>query len=207
MISSLRGAIASLAGTEVVIEVGGIGYLVTVTERMARSLATGEEALLYIAMVVRDDHVALYGFDSREELSLFDLVRGVTGVGPKSALAILGHMSGYEIHEAVVTENDGAFRQVSGIGPKTAKLIVLSLQGAFDKVVPPGKTRAQSDVPEVMRQSVVQALVGLGWSDKIARTGVSDAIEADPSCAVDAGSLLRAVLTILGPKTTREARP
>lgn len=50
-------------------------------------------------------------------------------------------------------------------------------------------------------------LVGLGWGDKIARTGVSDAIEADPSCAVDAGSLLRAVLTILGPKTTREARP
>ena len=206
MISSLRGVVTHRAGADVVVEVGGIGYLVTIPDRLALSLGEGEETLLYTSMVVREDHIALFGFGSRDDLGLFSLVRSVNGVGPKSALAILSHLSGDEIHDAVVTENDGAFRQVSGIGPKTAKLIVLSLQGAFDTVSPKKSTASTSDVPEVLRQSVVQALVGLGWSEKIAREGVTQALEEQPGPVVDAGVLLRQALTILGPKTSREAR-
>jgi Holliday junction DNA helicase RuvA len=129
MIASLRGQVLSRTGGDVVLEVGNIGYLVAVPDRLAASVQVGESLMLHTAMVVRDDHVALFGFDSPEELNIFDLLRSVSGVGPKSALAILGHLSIDDISDAVVSENDGAFRMVSGIGPKTAKLIVLSLQG------------------------------------------------------------------------------
>ncbi|MDP4899664.1 MAG: Holliday junction branch migration protein RuvA, partial [Pontimonas sp.] len=132
MIASLRGVVADIAGPEVVVEVQGIGYLVTVPDRSALRFSVGEELHLHTAMVVRDDHVAIFGFETREELGLFGLLRSVNGVGPKMALAVLGHMTPGAIHDAVLTENDAAFRAVSGVGAKTAKLIVLSLQGAFD---------------------------------------------------------------------------
>lgn len=207
MIASLRGSVASIAGPDVVVEVGGIGYVVTMPDRSALRLTLGEEVLVHTAMVVRDDHVAIFGFESTEELSLFALLRSVTGVGPKMALAVLGHMTPGAIHDAVVSENDAAFRAVSGVGAKTAKLIVLSLHGAFDHV--PRRT-AESDsslsVPDAMRASVTQALVGLGWSEKIAKSGVDRALESREGAPVDASALLREALSILGPQTNRESR-
>ncbi|MDA3003319.1 MAG: Holliday junction branch migration protein RuvA [Actinomycetota bacterium] len=207
MIASLRGLVADIAGPDVVLEVQGIGYLVTLPDRSALHLSLGEEVHLHTSMVVRDDHVSIFGFESREELGLFALLRSVTGVGPKMALAVLGHMTPGAIHEAVVSENDAAFRAVSGVGAKTAKLIVLSLQGAFDHV--PRSTdsaSAGSAVPEMVKASVIQALVGLGWSEKLAKTGVEQALEQRPAEPVDASTLLREALSILGPQTNREPR-
>lgn len=204
MIASLRGLVAARTGADVVIEVNGIGYRVSLPRRLAAALSVGEETLVFTAMVVRDDQVALFGFESSEELSLFDLLRGVTGVGPKSAIAILGDLSSEEIYDAVIQETDAVFRSVSGVGPKTAKLIVLSLQGKLDtqpqRSSSPSPTRAE----EAVKQSVVQALVGLGWSDRVAKNGVSEALAAQSEEAVDANTLLRLALTILGPRTNRE---
>jgi Holliday junction DNA helicase RuvA len=207
VIASLRGLVMDIAGSDVVLEVQGVGYLVTVPDRTALRLRKEEETLFYTSMVVRDDHVAVFGFESREELSLFSLLRSVTGVGPKMALAVLGHMPPSAIYDAVVTQNDAAFRAVSGVGDKTAKLIVLSLQGAFDPVrrSPSAESTAEG-VPEALKASVIQALVGLGWSERVARTGVSQALESRSGGAVDASTLLRESLSILGPQTNRESR-
>ncbi len=207
MIASLRGVVADIAGPEVVVEVQGIGYLVTVPDRSALRFSVGEELHLHTAMVVRDDHVAIFGFESREELGLFGLLRSVNGVGPKMALAVLGQMTPGAIHDAVLTENDAAFRAVSGVGAKTAKLIVLSLQGAFDHLpTTAGEAPVVADISEVVKASVVQALVGLGWSEKIARGGVEQVLEAASGEPVDASTLLREALSILGPQTNREPR-
>ena len=207
MIASLRGVVADIAGPEVVVEVQGIGYLVTVPDRSALRFSVGEELHLHTAMVVRDDHVAIFGFETREELGLFGLLRSVNGVGPKMALAVLGHMTPGAIHDAVLTENDAAFRAVSGVGAKTAKLIVLSLQGAFDHLpTTVGEAPVVADISEVVRASVVQALVGLGLSEKIARGGVEQVLEAASGEPVDASTLLREALSILGPQTNREPR-
>jgi len=206
VISSLRGTVLARKGSLVVVEVNGVGYGVNVPDRLALALRTGEDTLLHTATIVREDNVSLYGFGSDEELGLFDLLRSVNGVGPKSALSILSQLGPSDIAEAVTTENDAVFRQVSGIGPKTAKLIVLSLQGAFDaKPRTPGPA-ALGRAGDVARQSVVQALVGLGWSDRAAKTGVAQAIEHDPEAGVDTATLLRQALAILGPQTNREAR-
>ena len=207
MIASLRGVVADIAGPEVVVEVQGIGYLVTVPDRSALRFTVGEELHLHTAMVVRDDHVAIFGFETREELGLFGLLRSVNGVGPKMALAVLGQMTPGAIHDAVLTENDAAFRAVSGVGAKTAKLIVLSLQGAFDHLpTTAGEAPVVADISEVVKASVVQALVGLGWSEKIARGGVEQVLEAASGEPVDASTLLREALSILGPQTNREPR-
>jgi len=207
VIASLRGVVADIAGPEVVVEVQGIGYLVTVPDRSALRFSVGEELHLHTAMVVRDDHVAIFGFETREELGLFGLLRSVNGVGPKMALAVLGQMTPGAIHDAVLTENDAAFRAVSGVGAKTAKLIVLSLQGAFDHLPPTaGEAPVAADISEVVKASVVQALVGLGWSEKIARGGVEQVLEAASGEPVDASTLLREALSILGPQTNREPR-
>ena len=207
MIASLRGVVADIAGPEVVVEVQGIGYLVTVPDRSALRFSVGEELHLHTAMVVRDDHVAIFGFETREELGLFGLLRSVNGVGPKMALAVLGQMTPGAIHDAVLTENDAAFRAVSGVGAKTAKLIVLSLQGAFDHLpTTAGEAPVVADISEVVKASVVQALVGLGWSEKIACGGVEQVLEAASGEPVDASTLLREALSILGPQTNREPR-
>jgi len=198
--------VLSRAGAELVLEVSGIGYLVVVPDRTAVSVSIGETLLVHTAMIVRDDHVALFGFDTPDELAVFNLLRGVSGVGPKSAMAILGHLSIDEVSAAVVNENDGAFRAVSGIGPKTAKLIVLSLGGVFDGRVPQTPALSQNSAQEAVRHSVVDALTGLGWPEKVAKDGVAHAISELPDGAVDAALLLRTALTILGPHANREAR-
>ena len=204
MISSLRGTVLSRTGADIVIEVTGIGYKVTVPDRLALAVRVGEEILVHTAFIVRDDTVALFGFDSTDELFMFDLLRGVTGVGPKSAMAVLGQLSADDIYDAVVNENDAVFRSVSGIGPKTAKLLVLSLSGALDQVPKRSTTTSSQRAEESVKQSVVQALVGLGWSDKVAKSGVAEALESHADEAVDANTLLRQALTILGPQTNRE---
>jgi len=207
VIATLRGLVASRAGAELVIEVAGIGYLVLVPERTAATVAVGESLLVHTAMIVRDDHVALFGFDTVEELGIFGMLRGVGGVGPKSAMAILSHMSIDEISNSVIAENDGAFRAVSGIGPKTAKLIVLSLQGAFDSRTRNSAPTTTSSREQAVRHSVVEALTGLGWPEKVAKEGVAQALAGASSETVDAAGLLRMALTILGPQVNREARP
>lgn len=204
MISSLRGPVSRRVGNDVIVEVGGIGYRVSVPDRLALGLRDGEDVLLHTAFVVRDDSVALFGFDTPDELLMFDLLRGVTGVGPKSAMAILSQLSSADIHDAVASENDAAFRAVSGIGPKTAKLIVLSLTGVIEQRAPRVAQASSSDVPEAVKAAVVQALIGLGWSDRVAKSGVAMAIDEAPEASVDTAALLRLALTILGPQISRE---
>src|ERR1700733_9652427 len=129
MISSVRGTVLAIAGPAVIIEVGGVGLAIQVTPQHALSLRVGSEASVRTALIVREDDLSLFGFQDADELAVFDALRGVTGVGPKSAMGVLAAMDPGEIAQAIARDDDNAFRKVSGIGPKTAKLIVLSLAG------------------------------------------------------------------------------
>jgi Holliday junction DNA helicase RuvA len=208
VIALIRGTLLRRAGNDLVIDVSGIGYRVTVADRLALAVREGEDVLVHTAYIPREDQVSLFGFSTPEELDMFDLLRSVTGVGPKSAMAVLSQLSADEIYDAIAHENDAAFRSVSGIGPKTAKLIVLSLQGSFERKPSraSGASSSGSAVLDIVRHSVVQALVGLGWSDRVAKDGVQRALEAHADAPVEASALLRQALTILGPHTNREAR-
>jgi len=129
----------------------------------------------------------------------------VTGVGPKSALGVLAAISPAEIANAVATENDAAFRKVSGIGPKTAKLIVLSLAGKMLPFSATTTTAPTSATP--VSESVLVALVGLGWSERVAAQAVDEAVaEASPTEVASMQALLRVALTRLGPRQPSAAR-
>jgi Holliday junction DNA helicase RuvA len=195
MISSLRGTVLAALGSSVVVEVGGIGYAVAVTPQLALSLRIGEEVLLHTALVVREDDLSLFGFADVETLRVFDLLRGVTGVGPKSALGVLAAMTPDQVAAAVASEDDAAFRKVSGIGPKTAKLIVVSLAG---KLFAPRAVPAVAPVSTV-GADVVVALVGLGWPERTAQQTVDEVLR-DSSGERSTQVLLRAALSMLGPR-------
>ena len=199
MISSVRGTVLAALGTTAVIEVGGVGLAVTVTPEHALSLRVGAEASVRTALIVREDDLALFGFRHADELTLFDLLRGVTGVGPKSAMGVLAVMDPGEIAAAVTAENDVAFRRVSGIGPKTAKLIVVSLAGKVQGFAHVAQT--PSFAPASINDNVIVALVGLGWSEKVAMQAVEEAVaESADGPLMTVPALLRVALARLGPQ-------
>src|ERR1700679_2578357 len=198
MISSVRGTVLAIAGPAVIIEVGGIGLSIQVTPQHALSLRVGSEASVRTALIVREDDLSLFGFVDADELTVFDALRGVTGVGPKSAMGVLAAMSPGEIANAIAREDDAAFRKVSGIGPKTAKLIVVSLAGKL-AIAPPSSGSSRTPVQGV-EQSVLVALVGLGWNERAAGQAVDEAVAgATQSERESVPALLRLALNRLGP--------
>ena len=197
MISSVRGTVLAIAGPAVIIEVGGVGLSIQVTPGHAASLRIGSEASVRTALIVREDDLSLYGFVDADELTVFDALRGVTGVGPKSAMGVLAAMDPGEIAQAIARDDDTAFRKVSGIGPKTAKLICLSLAGKL-AIAPRGAAGARA--PHSVEENVLVALVGLGWNERAASQALDEAMAgATPAEREAVPTLLRLALTRLGP--------
>lgn len=203
MIAMLRGSVVTVtAGStgaqNAVVEVGGIGYQVAIAPQHARALRPGTETLMHTALIVREDELSLYGFASRDELAVFDLLRGVTGVGPKSALGVLAAMSPHDVAAAVDSEDDAAFRRVSGIGPKTAKLIVLSLSG---KLAAYATGAAPTAPASAGRAEALAALVSLGFPERRAEEALDAVADEAPGEGVSA--LVRRALASLGPAGAR----
>ncbi len=210
MIASLRGTVLSNSNGLVVLEVGGVGYAVSVVSNCRQNLSAGSEAFLHTAFIVREDAHLLFGFESADELLVFDLLRSVTGVGPKSAQAVLSVMSLNEIAAAVVSENDAAFRRVSGIGPKTAKLITVSLAGKLGIAGQPFETGAHAEGANALSEekaaaareinqattAVVEALLGLGYIERVVLPVVEEV--ARELKTANRNQLLRAALSRLG---------
>jgi len=199
MISSVRGTVLAVQGSTAVIEVGGVGLAVQVTPRHGLTLRVGSEALVRTALIVREDDLSLFGFAEADELVVFDLLRSVTGVGPRSAMGVLAVLDPDEVARAIASEDDAAFRKVSGIGPKTAKLIVVSLAGKL--AVSPVARAAASPAATPVRDSVLMALMGLGWPERTALVAVDDALAAATDLERETmPSLLRLALAALGPQ-------
>ncbi len=129
MIAALKGTALEVSNGRLIVDVNGVGYLVNVTAQLSANTSLGDGVQLRTSMVVREDAMLLFGFETSEEQRVFELLCSVSGVGPKSALAILSSADVAQIAQAVATEQDSVFKAVSGIGPKTAKLIVVSLAG------------------------------------------------------------------------------
>ncbi|TQO18559.1 Holliday junction DNA helicase subunit RuvA [Rhodoglobus vestalii] len=202
MISSLRGTVLVAGGTSIVVEVGGIGLSVSVTPEHAGSVRVGAETQVNTALIVREDDLSLYGFRTIDELEVFALLRGVTGVGPKSAMGVLAALSPDDIARAVAEDNDSAFRKVSGIGPKTAKLIVLNLAGKV--FVATHQRGAIASVPSSTTASVSMALQGLGWPERLAQQAAEAAVQEAPAADKSNTQLIlrRALVLVGSPSST-----
>jgi Holliday junction DNA helicase RuvA len=175
MIHHVEGVLAERAPGRVIVEVGGVGFELYVTERTSAAAGIlGGSVRLLTHLAIREDAWTLYGFLSEEERALYRLLLGVQGVGPRVALAILSGLSPAKLREAVAKADVAALTTISGIGKKTAQRMVVDLRdkigelpGADDWMAPSGATRADEE-----RDDAVDALVALGYSRLIARDAV-----------------------------------
>ena len=171
MIAHLTGTVLRRKAGQLVLNVSGVGYLVNVTPDVYQASFTQSEFSLHIAHIIREDAQLLFGFLEEEELDTFNMLCTVTGVGPKSAMSVLAHLGVIGVSEAVLSADDTMFKSVSGVGPKTAKLIVLTLTGKLVTSDAPSNSVTSS------QQSVVSALVGLGYQEKLAKSAVESVLK------------------------------
>jgi Holliday junction DNA helicase RuvA len=161
VISSLQGKVESLGSDWAVINVGGIGFQVYMPTTALSTLGTpGDEVKVYTHMHVREDNVTLYGFASADELWLFQTLIGVSGLGPRLALAMLSALSPEQITMAIATGSTDMLDMIPGIGKKVANRIVLELKEKIGAgwIVTPATQIAQENT------DVLAALTSLGYS-------------------------------------------
>lgn len=197
MISLLAGEVASVGLGSLVVEVHGVGYRVFATPETLASLRRGESVRLSTTLVVREDALTLYGFRDDDERDMFEILQTVSGVGPKLALAMLAVHDPDDLRHAVEAEDHKSLQRVPGVGPKSAKRLVLELQGKLGPAHEPAAATPASDTGA--RQDVLEALVGLGWSLKVAETAL-DTVQAAAQPPTASAELLRATLVELGGK-------
>lgn len=160
MISSLKGSVGQVGVGSLVVEVGGVGLLVYVPDPLTDQLNIGQSIYLHTYLIVRQDALALYGFESREGRDFFILLLGVSGVGPRLAVSILSSLTPETIRRAIITEQAEVFSRVPGVGKKTAQKIVFSLQDKITKEEGFEPIAAMSEADS----EVLSALVALGYS-------------------------------------------
>jgi Holliday junction DNA helicase RuvA len=161
MIASLSGSVRKVEASSLVITVGGVGVRVYVPKTVMENVGgIGRSMSLYTHLMVRETELSLYGFETEEDLMLFEVLLGVNGVGPKVALAILSTLSPELLKSAIMREETAVLQRVPGIGRKTAERIMFQLRDKLDL------TQVSTTVPFVsdVDADVIDLLTGLGFS-------------------------------------------
>jgi len=195
VIASVRGEVIDIALDHAVIEAAGVGYKVMATPSTLATLRRGTEARLITAMIVREDSMTLYGFADGDARDLFLTLLGVSGVGPKIALATLAVYDPQALRQALADGDVTALTRVPGIGKRGAERMVLELR---DKIGPVSAAGGAAVGGHAIRGPVVEALVGLGFAAKQAEEATDKVLANDPEATTS--SALRAALSMLGKK-------
>ena len=187
MIATLRGQVRAIQSESLIVEVGGVGYRVLcVGGLLSGKVRQGQTIELYTHMCVRENDITLYGFVSEEEQGLFALLVGVNGIGPRTALAALSSLSPDALRGAIVREDLDVLTRIPGVGPKTARRLMLDLRDRLQAVVGvEGVT-----VPDQEDVDVINALTALGYS-------VAEATQALDAIPKDAQALDERILAAL----------
>ena len=196
MISSVRGEVLDVALDHAVIEAAGVGYKVMCTPSTLATLKRGSEARLVTAMIVREDSMTLFGFADGEARDLFWTLLGVSGVGPKIALATLAVYDAAALRRALADGDVAALTRVPGIGKRGAERLVLELRDKIGAI--PGGAGVASAVGHAVRGPVVEALVGLGFAVKQAEDACDRVLSDEPGASTSGA--LRSALSMLGKK-------
>lgn len=188
MISFLRGKIIYKAGTYFILETNNIGYQIFASENFLNSVKQGEEKEVFTHHQIKEDASDLYGFNSIDDLELFEMLISVSGVGPKSALGVMNIASGEDIKDSIIRGDANLLTKVSGIGKKTAERLVLELKNKVVRLV--GGKISPLNVSVSLGSDEIDALVSLGYSIAEAR----DALNAVDPELQDSSSRVKAAL-------------
>jgi holliday junction DNA helicase RuvA len=199
MIAQLTGKVLSLGVSWLVVDLSGMGLRVLCTPNSVSAVRVGEQVSLHTCLVVREDSLTLYGFETAAERDCFELVQTASGIGPRIAQAIVAVFGVEEFASAVLSGNTAAITRVPGIGPKGAAKLVLELKDKVGALA--GSAQSLMTTPTaatLWRDQVAGGLESLGYSAKDAEAAcdrVSDLVEADP--AISVAVLLRTALRSL----------
>lgn len=185
MIATLSGPVSEKYSDNIVIDVGGLGYELTLTLADWGATAVGSSAKFYVYEQIREDAYHLYGFRTLESKQLFNLMLGVSGVGPKVAMAVLSSASVDRLRQAIAAGDPDLLRGVSGVGQKTAQRLILELRGKLDGGV--------GGLAPVMDEAY-QALIALGYTPSQATAAISTI----PDNILDPQARIKAALKGIG---------
>jgi len=197
VIGKLRGVVDGIEEESLILDVGGVGYLVAASARTLRALpSVGEPAELLIETHVREDAIRLYGFVTAAERDWFRVLQSVQGVGAKVALGILGTLSPEALMSAIAKQDKAMMARAPGVGPKLAARLVLELKDkapafAIDAFGAPTRVEGAAGMPKAAEDAIL-ALVGLGYARAQAAAAVSKCLgelgqEAQTSAFIRAG--------------------
>lgn len=184
MISYIKGAITHKNPTYIIVETGGIGYHVNVSLHTYAQIEKEERIKILIHQHIKEDSNTLYGFSEETERSLFILLISVSGIGPNTARVILSGMTPPEVRASILGENVAAFNRVKGIGPKTAKRIILDLK---DKVMKDSGENglSLSGQDNTLRAEALSALVALGFAKVSVQKTLNRVLQAEKFTSVE----------------------
>ena len=198
MISYISGLLKYISEEYIIVDNGGVGYNIAVSPKTAASLPGMDKAVcIYTYMSVSDSGIALYGFASMEELELFNSIIGVSGIGPKGALGILGSMSPSQFVMAVLTDDVKTLSNAPGVGKKTAQRLILELKDKLDSSKAIDGADLNLSVPMSAggeKMEAVQALEALGFG----RTEALKAVEAVYLESMSIEKIISLALKVLG---------
>jgi len=196
MIDFIRGEVRGVAATHIVVEVGGLGLRVQATPGTIAQVTLGESRQIPASLVIREDTWTLFGFADADERELFETVQSVSGVGPRTALALVGTLTADGLRRAVATGDERALMKVPGIGKKGAQRILLELADRIAAPTGPGPAAAPAAHGPDVRSAVASGLVSLGWSSREADAAVRAIAERDPELLANGpvAAALRAAL-------------
>lgn len=194
MYAYVRGKLAMASPLSVVIETGGMGYRILIPASVYSQLPSiGEELLLHTSYVVREQSQALYGFYSEQERELFEVLMGVSGIGPKTALSLVGHIPTYNLFEAISNSDIKTICKVPGIGRKSAERLIIEIRDKLpalfalqpaDSLVP-----MEADPRTLLIKDAMSALINLGYNQALAQKAVKKTLEEAPN-SVDLAALI-----------------
>lgn len=188
MIGFLSGKVISAKPTQILLDVNGVGYKVSISISTFEKISDKKNISLFIHTNVKEDSIALFGFYSEGEKEMFELLISISGVGPKSAISLLSGISTDDLKHAITTGNVARITAVPGIGAKTAERLILELKNKVKDIKEEGIKPAEVSI----QKEAVAALTTLGYNLTNAEKGVNKILSEDPNCGLE--ELIKRVL-------------
>jgi holliday junction DNA helicase RuvA len=198
MIEYIKGKLAEAFPSKAIVDVNGIGYRLFIPlNTFAKLPSIGQEVFFYVSSVIREDSHKNYGFLTVLERELFEKLTDVSGIGPKTALALLGHLELEDLHLAISQGNISLISKAPGIGKKTAERLIVELKDKLKSFAPSGSSLVSAlglDDPKGVINDAISALVNLGYQPMHAHKAIKTVLSKSEKQEIELASLITAAL-------------